>query len=237
MNELLNVNIDYENDRITLSARELHEFLEIGTQFKDWFPRMCEYGFAVGIDFNPLKIERVRKEGNREVKRELQDYEITIEMAKEIAMIQRTEKGKQARQYFIGLEKKWNTPEFVMNRALEYSKRQIQLLENKIEEQKPLVEFADHVSNTTDLIDMGNMAKLLKDENINVGRNRLFDYLRKNKILMQNNLPYQRYIDEGYFRVKELTYSTPYGDKVQNKTYVTGKGQIYLTEKLRREFC
>lgn len=88
MNELLKVN--YDNERITLSARELHEYLEVGTQFKDWFPRMKEYGFTEGADFNPLKIEQVRIEGNREVKRELQDYQITLDMAKEIAMIQRS---------------------------------------------------------------------------------------------------------------------------------------------------
>lgn len=98
------IKLTYNNDRITVLARDLHEFLEIGTAFKDWFPRMCEYGFEEGIDFNPLKIEQVRQEGNRNVTRQLQDYQLTIEMAKEIAMIQRNEKGKQARQYFIKCE-------------------------------------------------------------------------------------------------------------------------------------
>lgn len=93
MNELLKVN--YDNDRITLSARELHEFLEVKTSFKDWFPRMCEYGFNESQDFNPLKNEQVRLEGNRQVKRTVQDYEITLDMAKEIAMIQRSDKGKE----------------------------------------------------------------------------------------------------------------------------------------------
>ena len=109
-------------------------------------------------------------------------------------------------------------------------------LEQKIEEQKPLVEFANKVSDSSNLIDMGKMAKLLKDEHINIGRNRLFDWLRNNGILMSNNIPYQRYIDGGYFEVKESTYETAYGTKTSITTKVTGKGQIYITEKLRKEF-
>ena len=105
----------------------------------------------------------------------------------------------------------------------------------KIEEQKPLVEFANKVSDSSNLIDMGEMAKLLKDEHINIGRNRLFQWLRSNNILMSNNVPYQRYIDGGYFEVKESVYETPYGTKTQITTKVTGKGQIYITEKLRKE--
>lgn len=109
-------------------------------------------------------------------------------------------------------------------------------LNAQIEEQKPLVEFANKVSDSSNLIDMGKMAKLLKDEHIKIGRNRLFEWLRNHEILMRNNIPYQRYIDGGYFQVKESTYETPYGTKTQQTTFVTGKGQIYITEKLRKEF-
>ena len=151
-------------------------------------------------------------------------------------MIQRSEKGKQFRQYFIEVEKKWNTPEAVMARALQMANNTIENLKLTIEEQRPLVEFANKVSNSSNLIDMGKMAKLLKDENINIGRNRLFEWLRKKDILMRNNIPYQRYIDGGYFQVKESTFETPYGTKTQQTTFVTGKGQIYITEKLRKEW-
>lgn len=112
----------------------------------------------------------------------------------------------------------------------------IALREKQIEERKPLVEFANHVSNTSNLIDMGKMAKLLKDEHIDIGRNRLFEWLRAKKILMRNNTPYQKYIDNGYFQVKESITETAYGSKVFVTTYVTGKGQIYITEQLRKEF-
>lgn len=113
---------------------------------------------------------------------------------------------------------------------------QIEQQNNQLEEQKPMVEFTKKVAATADLIDIGKMAKLLHDEHIEVGRNRLFEWLRNKKILMQNNIPYQQYIDNKSFVVKESTTETPYGTKVYQTTYVTGKGQIYITEKLRNEF-
>ena len=123
-----------------------------------------------------------------------------------------------------------------MARALKLADKTISGLKLQIEQQKPLVEFAHKVSATTNVIDMGKMAKLLKDEHINIGRNRLFQWLRQKEILMSNNIPYQRYINAGYFEVKESTYETPFGSKTQQTTYVTGKGQIYITEKIRRDF-
>ena len=107
----------------------------------------------------------------------------------------------------------------------------------QIEEDKPLVDFANQVSDTTSLIDMNQMAKLLKDEHIPIGRNRLYEILRQKEILRNNNEPYQKYIESGYFRMKEGTYDTPYGTKTYIKTMITGKGQIWITEKLRKEFC
>ena len=136
------------------------------------------------------------------------------------------------------IERTLTDPDYLIQLATALKEeRQARLIaEQKIEEQRPLVEFADKVSNSSNLIDMGKMAKLLKDENINIGRNRLFEWLRKKDILMRNNIPYQRYIDGGYFRVKESTFETPYGTKTQQTTFVTGKGQIYITEKLRKEW-
>nr|WP_317413259.1 antA/AntB antirepressor family protein [uncultured Solibaculum sp.] len=116
MNELIKV--DYSTDRPTVSARELHEFLEVKTAYKDWFPRMCEYGFSEGTDFCSFLSEST---GGRPA----QDAQLTIDMAKEICMLQRNERGKQARQYFIQLEKDWNSPEKVMARALQIAEKQI----------------------------------------------------------------------------------------------------------------
>ena len=107
--------------------------------------------------------------------------------------------------------------------SVEEKQKKINTLETKIEEQKPLVEFATKVSDTSSLIDMAQMAKLLHDENIKIGRNKLFKWLQLNNILRTNNEPYQQYINSGYFKVKEYTYTTPYGEKIGTKTYVTGK--------------
>lgn len=126
MNELLKIN--YEAEQPTVSARDLHEALEINTRFNDWFSRMAEYGFENGVDFNLLKNEKVRLEGNREVKRDIMDYQISVDMAKQICMIQRSEKGKQYRQYFIDLEKAWNTPEQIFARALKMADQKIEKL-------------------------------------------------------------------------------------------------------------
>ena len=229
MHNLLKVN--YDADRITLSARELYEFLEVVTQFKDWFPRMCEYGFAESVDFNPLKIERVRLEGNREVKREIQDYQLTIEMAKEISMIQRNEKGKQARQYFIEIEKQWNSPERIIARGLIESKKMIENLNQQVLEMKPKAEFYDVVAGSKDAIEMSEAAKVLGIKGL--GRNNLFQFLRDEGILQQNNQPYQTYVDRGYFRVVEQKYTKPNGEtNINIKTLIYQKGLDYIRRKI-----
>lgn len=106
----------------------------------------------------------------------------------------------------------------------------------KIEEDKPYTEFAKHVTSSSDTVDVGEFAKIAKNEHIIIGRNRLFEWLRKNKYLMGNNTPYQKYIENKYFEVVETTKETAYGTKIFTKTLITGKGQIVLMEKLRKEF-
>ena len=234
MNELLKVN--YDNDRITLSARELHEFLEVKTSFKDWFPRMCEYGFNESQDFNPLKNEQVRLEGNRQVKRTVQDYEITLDMAKEISMIQRSDKGKEVRQYFLELERRWNSPEAVMNRALEYSRKQVKALMEENKELKPKALFADAVSASNESILIGQLAKLIRQNGYEIGQNRLFEWMRENEYLIKKgeryNQPTQKSMDLGLFEVKERTITNPDGStRITLTTKVTGKGQVYFINK------
>ena len=228
MNELLKIN--YEADRITLSARELHKFLGIGTQYTKWFDRMCEYGFTENIDYQAISQKRLTAQGNETT---YSDHEITLDMAKEIAMIQRNEKGRQARQYFIEVEKKWNSPEYVMNRALEISRQQVEklMLENK--ELKPKAKFFDAVADSKNAIQMSEVAKVLNYPGY--GRNRLFEFLREKKILMPNNQPYQKYVDCGYFRVVEQKYTKPNGDIAINiKTLVYQKGVNYIRKLLEK---
>lgn len=231
MRELIKVT--YENDRPAVSARDLHDFLEVKTAYKDWFPRMCEYGFTSGEDFNPLKIERVQNEGERVVARTVDDAVLTIDMAKEICMIQRNEKGKLARQYFIQLEKDWNSPEKVMARALQIAERKIKNLEDKALADKPKVLFADAVSASHTSILVGDLAKLLRQNGVDIGQNRLFKFLREKGYLCgggeRYNLPTQRSMDREWFQVKETTINQPDGSIRMTRTVkVTGKGQQYF---------
>ena len=151
MNDL--IQIHYDNaDRPTVSGRELHEALEVKTAYKDWFPRMCEYGFSEGVDFNPLIFEQVRTEGERQVAREITDHQLSIPMAKELCMLQRTDKGKEMRQYFIAVEAQWNSPDAIMARALQLSTAKLKemqitvsalTVENQI--MKPKAEYFDEL--------------------------------------------------------------------------------------------
>ncbi len=134
------------------------------------------------------------------------------------------------------IERTLTDPDYLIQlaTALKEERQARKLAEQTIKEQKPLVEFANQVSDTTDLIDMKTMAKLLKDNNINIGRNRLFEFLRIKKILMKDNQPYQQYVDAGYFKVNEYTYTNSFGQtKTNRQTFVTGKGQLYITKKVK----
>ena len=230
MNELLKVN--YGNDRITLSARELHEFLGIGTEFAKWMQRMCEYGFSENQDYRVF----VKNDDNTKGGRPSTDYEITLDMAKEIAMIQRSDKGKEVRQYFLELERRWNSPEAVMNRALEYSRKQVKELMEENKELKPKALFADAVSASDESILIGQLAKLIRQNGYEIGQNRLFEWMRENGYLIKSgsrrNQPTQRAMDMGLFEVKERTISNPDGStRITLTTKVTGKGQVYFVNK------
>ena len=103
MNEII-IAVTYDSDKPTVSGRELHVALMIETPYHKWFPRMCDYGFIEGRDFNLDKNVRVQIEGKRSVSREVIDHRITIDMAKELCMIQRSQIGKKCREYFLEIE-------------------------------------------------------------------------------------------------------------------------------------
>lgn len=242
MNELDNrstlIPLHEEHDgSVAVTGRDLHEFLEIGTQYKDWFPRMVEYGFVEGDDFNPLKNERLQLEGNRYVKREVIDHVLTIDMAKEISMIQRNEKGKQARQYFIAIEKAWNSPEMIMKRALQIADRKIIDLQERVQLDKPKVIFADAVAASHTSILIGELSKLINQNGVKIGQNRLFEWLRGNGYLIKRkgtdfNMPTQYSMELGLFEIKERTINNADGSIRTTKTpKVTGKGQQYFINK------
>ena len=225
MNELIPINTD--GGKLTVSARALHDFLKVGTAFKDWFPRMCEYGFTEGSDFCSFLSEST---GGRPA----QDAQLTIDMAKELCMIQRSDQGKRARQYFLQLEKDWNSPEKTMARALQFANDTITHLTAHIEADAPKVLFADAVSTSGSTILIGELAKLIKQNGVDIGQNRLFEFLRQHGYLISRsgsdyNMPTQRSMEHGWFRVKERTITDPNGSiAVKKTTLVTGKGQQYF---------
>ncbi len=228
MNEL--IKITYDNDRPAVSARDLHDFLDVKTAYKDWFPRMCEYGFTEGEDFCSFLSEST---GGRPA----QDAVLTIDMAKEICMIQRNEKGKLARQYFLQIEKDWNSPEKVMARALQIAETKLKTLETKVAADAPKVLFADAVSASHTSILVGELAKLLKQNGVEIGQHRLFAWLRENGYLIRRNgsdfnMPTQRSMELGLFTVKETAITRSDGAVTVSKTpKVTGKGQQYFIQK------
>lgn len=233
MNEIIKVN--YENERPTVSGRELHEFLEIETPYKQWFDRMKEYGFDENVDF--VLFTQKCASSNASGIQTKTDHQLTIEMSKEIAMIQRNEKGKQARQYFIALEKQWNTPEAVMARALKMAETTIKTLQTTVIEQRPKVIFADAVSASKTSILVGDMAKLLKQNGVNMGASRFFSWLRDNGFLIKRkgtdwNMPTQKSMELQLFEIKETSIAHSDGHTSISRTpKITGKGQLYFINK------
>ena len=183
MNELLKVEVN-ENQEPVMIARSLHEFLEIETQYTKWFDRMTEYGFSENQDYTLLSQKRLTN-NPKNPETEFTDHIIKLDMAKEIAMIQRSEKGKTARQYFLQIEKEWNSPEKVMARALQLASEQINNLTYRIEQDKSKVLFAEAVSASKTSILIGELAKLLKQNGIDMGQNRLFETLRDRGYLIK----------------------------------------------------
>lgn len=200
MTELIKVT--YDNDRPVVSARELHDFLEVETPFNKWFPRMCEYGFTEGQDFWTFLSEST---GGRPA----QEAVLTIDMAKEVCMIQRSEKGKRARQYFIQIEKDWNSPEKVMARALDIAHRELNTLkaanaeltvQNSI--MQPKADYFDELVDRNLLTSFRETAKLL-----HIKQNTFIRYLLDHKYLYRKQsgklMVYQKHIDDGLFELKE----------------------------------
>lgn len=239
MNEIGNlITVNYEAEQPTVSARDLYEQLNIKTAFKDWFPRMCEYGFEEGKDFCSKMSEST---GGRPSK----DADISIDMAKQICMIQRSPEGKQIRQYFLDLEKAWNTPEQIFARALKMADKTIDKLksENTMliednERMKPKEIFADAVSTSDTSILVGELAKILKQNGVQTGQNKLFGWMRDNGYLIKRkgsdwNMPTQKAMDMDLFEIKETVINNPNGStKISKTTKVTGKGQQYFINKL-----
>lgn len=230
MNELLKID-NSDAERITVSARDLHKALEVSTDFNHWFTRMCEYGFEAQKDFTTFLSEST---GGRPS----QDAQITLDMAKEIAMLQRTEKGKEVRKYFIQIEKEWNSPERVMARALTIANKTIATLELENKEMKPKALFADAVAQSDTSILVYDLAKLICQNGVKIGGNRLWTWLRDNGYIFKHSCePTQKSMEMKLFEVIERTVQRSGHDpKVTRTTRVTGKGQVYFINKVLQDY-
>lgn len=233
MNELFNVTTN--GDKLTLSARELYKELNIAGRFSRWFEQMSEYGFEENVDFTSVQNCTVVNNG---ATRELQDYRITLDMAKEIAMLQRNEKGKEIRRKLIELEKAWNSPEKVMARALDIAHKTIANLQIENEEMKPKAIFADTVAASDSSILVGQEAKLISQSGCKMGQNRFFAWLRENGYLCSKgenyNMPTQKSREMDLIEIKIRTVTNPDGSVRETKTpVITGKGQIYFINKFK----
>ena len=238
MNELINVTLN-DNHEPVVSGRQLHEALGVKTPYSMWFDRMIEYGFTENQDFllNNF-VKQTGRGGHNKV-----DHIIKLDMAKEIAMIQRTDKGKQVRAYFIQIEKDYNSPEKIMARALLMADKKVHQLEAQIEADRPKVLFADAVSASHTSILVGELAKLLKQNGVDIGATRLFTWLRNHGYLIKRNgrdwnMPTQKSVELGLIRVKETSITHSDGHITVSKTpLVTGKGQQYFINKfLNQEY-
>lgn len=223
-----------DNHEPVVSGRTLHRELGVNSNYTTWFDRMTEYGFTEGVDYHvclPNSESKHGRGGHNKV-----DHVLKLDMAKEIAMIQRTEKGKQVRQYFIQVERDYNSPEKIMARALNIANTRLSILETTVEKMKPKALFADAVAASKTSILVGELAKILRQNNVEIGQNRLYEYLRSNGYLHRGgssrNLPTQRSMEMGLFEIKETTHTNPDGTVLITKTTkVTGKGQQYFINK------
>lgn len=236
MNELISVN--YDSERPTVLGRELHDMLEVKTPYAKWFSRMCEYGFTDGTDYVTVDKKVLRADG-AEMPQTQSDHQLTIPMAKEICMLQRTERGKECRQYFIKIEEQWNSPDAIMQRALQIANARVEKLrgENvalqaansdltvKNQIMQPKADYFDELVDRNLLTNFRDTAKQL-----GVKQNVFVKFLLDRKYLYRdkhgNLKPYAAHATNGLFEVRE---------SVNEKTGWAGT-QTLVTPKGRETF-
>jgi len=232
MNEI--IKIERVEGRETVSARDLHSFLEVQSKFADWFKNRVEkYGFEETADF--LSFSKNLESGGRQV-----EYFVTVEMAKELSMVENNEKGQIARRYFIECEKQlkkafqipksYSEALMLAGKLAEENEKQLK----QIEEQKPKVEFYDQIIDAKTAINMQEVAGVLNIQGL--GRNNLFKFLREQQILNFRNIPYRNYIDAGYFTVKERSVEIRGVEEIKIVTLVNQKGVDFIRRKIEENF-
>ena len=236
MTELIKVQ-ERDGEKL-VSGRELHQFLESSERFSKWWERMVGYGFEENKDYTLY--QKVHPQN----KQEIIDYLMKISMAKEISMLQRNEKGKEARSYFIKCEEAWNSDEIVMARAILIQnkkilgyKEKIDILEKKIENDAPRVSFAETIEKASDCLLVREFSKLIATEGIHLGEKKLYRWFREKGFILKNSTePTQTAVQKGLFKVAERVVKAVTGDIISTTTRITGKGQVYFLDLLKKEF-
>lgn len=232
MNDLINV-IDSDHGDILVAGRELHEFLGIGTEYRKWFGRMTEYGFSENVDF----IRVTQKCPTPGGLQEQVDHHIKLDMAKEISMIQRSEKGKQARQYFLEVERRWNSPDMVIKRAHEFLEKRVAalttenlVLTQQVHELQPKASYYDLILQNKSLI---SVTKIAKDYGMSaVALNKKLHDLEVQYKQGDIWLLYAKHQDKGY---TQTTTHVIDADKARISTKWTQKGRLFIYELLKNE--
>lgn len=216
-----------------VNLRDLHEFLEVSTQFRVWAPRMFEYGFIEGQDY----VEILPTESERQVHggHNRKDYAVTLDMAKEVSMIQRTDKGKQARQYFIEAEKQLHETLDELEVAERYvaELKRNRELEAQAQIDAPKAEAYDSFMDSDGTYSVGSVAKML-----GTSQNKLFTELRNHSVLIakgaMRNTPYQQYMH--HFAVKAYSYTRSDGSEgTSYTTRVQPSGVDFIRKNLKLE--
>lgn len=235
MNELIKV--DFSKERPAVSARDLHEFLGVETPYHKWFPRMCDYGFSENEDYTVTDIFVHNPAGGPQ---SMKDAIVSIDMAKEICMLQRNEKGKQARQYFLQLEKDWNSPEKVMARALQIADREIKRLEAENEQQKQAIADFQPIKRYVDTI-LESKASLATSQvaaDYDLTANKLNKILHEEGIQHNVNgqwILYRKHMGQGYTKSKTISFVRSNGEHdTKLHTQWTQKGRMMIHEILER---
>ncbi len=234
MNELINITLN-ENHEPVVSGRQLHETLGVKTEYKKWFKRMAEYGFAENEDYLRVTQKCPTLGGLQDVT----DHIIKLDMAKEIAMIQRTDKGKEVRTYFIQVEKDFNSPEKIMARALLMADKKIKLLESQNENLLIELEEANKNADYLDLIlqtkDSLTITQIAQDYGMSARKmNQLLKQERIQRIVNGQWVLYAKYIGKGYISSRTFDYVGKDGKPHSNMTTVwTQLGRRFIYDKLK----
>lgn len=236
MQELIKVSTNHKGTSI-VSAKELHSFLEVRETYSDWIERMLSYGFIENVDYQAVTVFVPHLNGVGGTNKK--DHALTLDCAKEISMIQRSEKGKQARQYFLECERKSKSASIALPSTKELAmmvvkaEEEKEQLQQQIQIDAPKVLFANSVTASEDCVLMRDLAKVITQNGHEIGQNRLFKWMHENHYLIGfGNEPAQRYVEMGLFKVVKRTINPPNKEpRVSPTTMVTGKGQLYFVNK------